>query len=330
MNKSELLRPADTNITHTPRNLSSQDLNLFAGASKSTPTPVKMLTIEGANVLKYQLFTVRPLRFYTSFTNILPISRGTLLKRLLRFFSTVQRITSGIWAIDEWSQEYYHWFADALPRIIAASEVAGVNHPVILPDYYEKRAFVADTLKLLDLRPVYYNRRKRLHVEKLLLPSHTAPVGETNFYYINQLRNKLIANKPAGTRKIYISREKATKRKISNELAVQKVVKSYGYEIHFMEDYSIEKQIDILSGSKSIIALHGAGLTNMIFMPSGSKVLEIRNEGDDRLNCFYYLASNLSHEYYYLTATGNKADSHDVIVNVDICKLENVIVSMEN
>ncbi|RAJ11091.1 uncharacterized protein DUF563 [Chitinophaga skermanii] len=329
MEKIELQAPTLHINTHTPLNLSMDDQHLFATASSLTPTPVSLLRVMNAHILKCQIFTWKPLRFYTAYTNILPISKWAISKRLFRFFTTASTISTAIWPTDEWSAEYYHWFADALPRILAATAIVGNSCPVLLPAYYAERTYIPSSLAFLGLQAIYYNKGKQLQVKELILPSHTAPVGESHPHYMKLLREQFIQHKPTGQRKIYISREKAQKRKISNEQAVQTLVKQYGYEVHVMEDYSLTQQIEILSSANSVIGLHGAGLTNMLFMPAGSKVLEIRNEGDNKLNCFYYLASNLQHQYYYLTAKGDKADTYDVIVEVDVKKLEEVMKLME-
>ncbi len=97
-----------------------------------------------------------------------------------------------------------------------------------------------------------------------------------------------------------------------------------------MEDYSLQQQVDLLSETKALIGLHGAGLTNMLFMPTGAQLLELRNQGDRSNNCFFSMAADLHHRYYYLTNAGNKADAYDVEIEVDIAALEAMIITMEH
>ncbi len=79
----------------------------------------------------------------------------------------------------------------------------------------------------------------------------------------------------------------------------------------------------------SLIALHGAGLTNMLFMNANTKILEIRNEEDKHNNCYFSLASDLDIDYYYLLSKGDSIETHTVNVDVDIEKLEQIILEME-
>jgi capsular polysaccharide biosynthesis protein len=167
-------------------------------------------------------------------------------------------------------------------------------------------------------------------VNKCLIPSHTANTGNYNHTLINELRDKFLGNiKIKGKRKIFISRLKAPKRKISNEQDVVNYLKSHNWEIHYFEDYSFKKQIEIISETKYLIGLHGAGLTNMLFMREGGKVLELRNENDNHNNCYFSLASELNHEYYYQLSKGNSIETHTVDIKVDIDLLKKNIELME-
>jgi capsular polysaccharide biosynthesis protein len=112
-------------------------------------------------------------------------------------------------------------------------------------------------------------------------------------------------------------------------MAVMELLLQYGYEIHFFEDYDLKKQIEIMSETKSLIGLHGAGLTNMLFMPANGQVLELRNENDAHNNCYFSLASDLNQAYYYLINTGDIEDTHRVEVTVDISKLKIAVELMK-
>jgi capsular polysaccharide biosynthesis protein len=52
---------------------------------------------------------------------------------------------------------------------------------------------------------------------------------------------------------------------------------------------------------KLLIGVHGAGLTNMMFMQKGNKVLELRKRDDKYNNCYFGLASACELDYYYLS-----------------------------
>ena len=83
----------------------------------------------------------------------------------------------------------------------------------------------------------------------------------------------------------------------------------------------VKEQLDIFSNCKTLIAIHGAGLTNMIFMQPNSNILEIRQENDCSSNCYFSMSSALDHNYYYLQAQNlRKTDimNASLFVNLDL------------
>lgn len=63
-----------------------------------------------------------------------------------------------------------------------------------------------------------------------------------------------------------------------------------------MEDYPLSQQIKLASSSKVLIGAHGAGLTNMIFMPAGSLIVELFPFGFEK-QIYRNLAETLGHRY---------------------------------
>jgi capsular polysaccharide biosynthesis protein len=125
---------------------------------------------------------------------------------------------------------------------------------------------------------------------------------------------KNLANSQSnGNNRIYISRNRSNRRKITNEKDLINVLKKYKFKIIYSEKISFEKQIKIFSNTKYILGLHGAGLSNLIWMKKKSYLIEIKPEIDLYLNCYFNLASLLNLNYHYL-----------------ICKKKNMFVSSKN
>jgi capsular polysaccharide biosynthesis protein len=58
----------------------------------------------------------------------------------------------------------------------------------------------------------------------------------------------------------------------------------------------------LFSSASHLISVHGAGLTNMLFMHTNTRVMEIRRR-DDLLNyCYFFMAHSLGLKYYYFLA----------------------------
>ena len=60
-----------------------------------------------------------------------------------------------------------------------------------------------------------------------------------------------------------------------------------GFDIIQFEDFSFAEQVKIAFNSKVLVSLHGAGLTNMLFMDKGNYVVELRQENDQINNCYF-------------------------------------------
>jgi len=314
-------------VRSKPKNLDVADLSLFSREFSKNIHATSIEVVRNADILRDTLFDKSSFKYLTDYTHLTKFSIRNKLKRLRLFWGSYDKVDRGIWIIDNWSLAYFHWLTDALTRLIASEEYLD-NHLILLPNTYNKNPYKG-SLEMLNFKVKYFDISKRLHVKELLLPSHTAPTGNYNKEIINKLRDRFLEkHKITPWKKIYISRQKAKIRKVTNEDEVVKLVNSFGFEIHYFEDYNFSEQVNLMQCTTHLIGLHGAGLTNMLFMQKNSKVLELRNKEDSHNNCFFSLASDLGHNYYYLLNDGNIKDTHFVNITVNIGNLEKAIVEM--
>ncbi|QCR22179.1 DUF563 domain-containing protein [Pontibacter sp. SGAir0037] len=313
-----------------PRNFEEKDRVLFQFALSVKITPTTVEVVNNVDILRNTIFNRYKLKFYSNHALLQKDSIKEKICKLLMLCRSSKKVDKAIWIIDSWSSGYFHWFTDALPRLIASEKLLN-NHVVLLPKAYQKEEFILQSLEMLDMQVEFYSTIQRVHLAELILPSHTAPVsGNYNQVYINKVRDKFLReNNLAPTRKIYISRKKANKRKILNEDSIVPLLESFGYELHYFEDYEFKDQLTLMHQTKYLVSLHGAGLTNMLFMAKGGKILELRNANDPYNNCYFSLASDLNHNYYYLSNIGNTSETHNVNITVDIPSLIEVLELME-
>lgn len=230
--------------------------------------------------------------------------------------------------MDDWSKEYFHWFTDALPRLIASEKYLN-NHVILIPKKIEKKyRYIKESLSYFKINYFFYETKK-IKINNLILPSHTSLTGNYNSSLINNVRDRFIdCNIVTANKRIFLSRRKARMRKIINENEVIDILLKYDFEIHIFEDYSLKRQIEIMQNTKILVGLHGGGLTNMLFMPREGKVLELRNMNDTSHNCFFSLASDLNHYYYYIENEGNTTNTHIVDIKVNLIDFENALKKM--
>lgn len=221
-----------------------------------------------------------------------------------RIRSKTKRLSgSYLWATDLFCTNYFHWFADVLPRLIVLPDKYR-SLTLLLPNSLAGIAYVKKTLDMLDIPYDFLEPNTVSHVDELIFASHTAPTGNYNDELIRRVGELVLAHEDTSFslgENIYVSRSKARKRKIHNERELLPVLREYGFAIVNFEDFSWTQQVGMLKNAKCVMGIHGAGLTNMLFMKTG-KVLEIRNTKNRVTNCYFSLASALDHTYFIVPA----------------------------
>ena len=137
-------------------------------------------------------------------------------------------------------------------------------------------------------------------------PAQITPSGKINPENINGVRQTILNYyKPKfknsfGTENIYISRSKAKYRKVLNEEELIPVLKKYDFKIIRFEEMPFSEQVECCYYARNIVSIHGANLTNSLFMQSGGNVMELRKNRDNYNNYFYAIVDSVNCNYYYM------------------------------
>ena len=324
----KVLFPESISKRKAPVNITESDIKLFSHEYEKKIHATSLTELKNVYVLNNTIFNLKSLQFYNKHSLVHPIKKKQLIKNLLLLSKKGKSIRSAVWIIDENAYGYFHWLTDCLCRLVAVQNHLK-DHVIILPSHLKNIKFIEESLPYFNIKAEYYDVTLPVKVKRLLLPSHTAPSGNYNTILVNKLREQFIgqnSNQPA--KNIYISRQNAEKRKITNEEAVITLLKQYHFEVHFFENYSFNEQVNLMKDTKCLIGLHGAGLTNMLFMSEKTNVLELRNAEDNHNNCYFSLASDLNLNYYYQINSGDRKDTHEVNITVDILLLKQNIERM--
>jgi len=193
---------------------------------------------------------------------------------------------------------YYHWLIESIPRIIKYKDSHSELSLLLIKPHYDI-AFVRDSLKPFAFKSIIVNDIWNYHITQGII----SPIQRYCYIYeasvIQEVRAlyhtyfiKEAIGKP--TRKIYVSRRNALKRKFENEQEVIKVMLANGFEIIDLEDATLENQIKLFAETRCFVTIHGAALTNMLFMQKGSIVLELRREKTTLFDHKSKVYSNLS------------------------------------
>jgi capsular polysaccharide biosynthesis protein len=240
------------------------------------------------------------------------------------------RVDEAIWVIDLWSENYFHWILECLPRILALRS-AGINLPLLLPEHLYKIPYIRDSLFDLNIQTFTYNFRQTVKVNRLFMPSHDSPCAFDRDYLKNLVDTYHTIDPPqvsGPSRKIYISRKDAGKRKVANEAELIPVLKEAGFECIQLEKLSFKAQRELMRETAVLLSVHGAGLANLIFMQRESKIVELHPDVDRYNSCFYHLASAIDMKYYYSFELGNNLNPQHANISIDIPRFKKMISSL--
>ena len=203
------------------------------------------------------------------------------------------------------------------------------NIPVLLNSNSAKTKHIINSLNLLQipfvLHDIFNKTGRVLNLYAVKVPR----VAEFNESLIQITRaafyKKLNLDEiKIPFRKLHVSRGKAKRRKIINENKLIDILQHNGFQTVFLEDYSLEEQIILLSEAKVIISAHGAGLTNIIFMNKETTVIELKAYNNDYW-CFYSLARLSGLKYKYLLCESDHYNHRNANIRVDISKITELI-----
>jgi capsular polysaccharide biosynthesis protein len=102
--------------------------------------------------------------------------------------------------------------------------------------------------------------------------------------------------------RLYVARAEAPKPRLLNEQELAAILANHVFESACLEKLRLSEQVKLASRSQMSVGLHGAGLTHMLWARAGASNLEIRGSTEMRNNCYFSLASDIGHHYYYVPA----------------------------
>jgi len=196
---------------------------------------------------------------------------------------------------------YYHSLLMSLARLRAVPENYQVSSTSILVPHGAARQ--KETLRLLGLMPSLavqeVARDETLLVETLVLPLGVCAASAfhpcvADFFRAIAAR----VSKPAQTtpQRIYVDRRSSRLRPLINERDLVAGLTGIGFVAVQPETMSVADQVRLFRGADTIVAPHGAGLTNLGFCRPGTRVLELLP--DSYCNwCFRNLAGLMQLNY---------------------------------
>lgn len=187
------------------------------------------------------------------------------------------------------SSNYYHFLIEHLGRL-ATMHILGISTGDLL--CWINNELLPFQAELLELAGIQQSQLRKLpphgyavHFDALCAPFPPTKGGhQTSASIANWARKVLIPrawnasgrpnNLPPERKRLYLSRNNTVRRRIHNEISeVWPWLSQHGFEYIEPEKLSVSEQLILFSQAEWIVGGSGAAMTNMIFMPIGSKIV---------------------------------------------------------
>lgn len=220
------------------------------------------------------------------------------------------------------ANNYYHWVVEHLPRLRAIEDGLGL-HPtdvdVLVRD--DAPTFVSSYLDRFGYATRTTSTGDATVLDTALVPDHTFrsrnhefSIAPGDVHWVRQrVTEGLDVDDGEFPKRIFVSREDTSNRRIRNRDAFERVLSEFDFETYELAELSVDDQIRMFSRAEVILGAHGAGLANQIFATDAT-VVELYGESLTQGIFFLVLANELGHDYYSLLCPD---DGRDIVVPVD-------------
>lgn len=239
-------------------------------------------------------------------------------------------LDSAVLLYNPWNRGYWHWVIDTLMRLEGveayAAETGERPTLVVGPDI---DGYQRETLELLGYGPDDWIEWNYLSatVDELVVPMGRPMLvnrkeGGLSPVYVDWLRERMrtaveargdLIDSGSFSSRVYISRDDADRRGVSNEEALFEALRDYGFERYLLAEMDTAATIALMMQADIVVAPHGAGLTDILYADDAS-VIEL-SRGERPNTWVYYMLSELvGLRYRHLPCA---VDGPDMRVDVD-------------
>ena len=174
---------------------------------------------------------------------------------------------------------YFFWMTCYMPRLLRVLDANLSPAPKLLvSNRWKNFEYVSSSLSTCPLDVECLDLDEHAFVSTLILPHARKATSYLNPAEIQRVVQHFLTafeiQPQPPTRKIWIHRSEKSRRALLNEDEVLAAVQKAGFEPIVFEALTLKQQIELMQQTKVLAGLHGAGLTNLMFLPANSTVLE--------------------------------------------------------
>ena len=261
--------------------------------------------------------------FFTAWT-ILKLNLIGLASLVINLFSVLPE-RRYYFILNIWGTGYHHWLTEVVLKLVLFEEELKKG-TILIPQ--NAPHFIKETLRILSFHNVEFFTGNVFAKHLTIITNPTS--GHYHPQHLAAIRDKFLQVVPATNEefsKIYVSRKNARARKIVNEDEVTCFLQGQGFKCIELENVLLTEQVNMFRNCQTLVSIHGAALTNALFMPPGSRVLEFYPKGfteRDYFNaCYHRLNEVLAHKHAYLFCEREfptrrfSLETNNIVVDID-------------
>ena len=234
--------------------------------------------------------------------------------------------------------QYWHWFFEDLPLIEAFRQIPDipiVTNPLLQYQLDSLSYFPDIAERIVEVSTPCLIPVKKLHVATYPAISYRGKVAS---WAVELLRDNLKPSEPGEFKRVYISRNDAVARNVTNEPAViDMLVNEFNFtpfnthRDNSMSNMSLNEKLKLFAAADIIISPTGAGLTHTHAMKPGCIVLDFNHEFEVAEECGWNnIADVCKLNWYTIDATTKgmpleRAKPKNSHMEVDIDKLRQAL-----
>ena len=198
--------------------------------------------------------------------------------------------------VSRWNvgSNFFHHFLDGLSRLTYLDQFPD-DCAILVPK--NPKPFAIRSYELLGISDrLIETGSEDWNIESYWFAAPTMLSGCPDPLGVHWLRKQFLpSRRPLPTRKIYLER-KARTRSLVNHEEVRRIFQKRDWEIIDPGDLGLDEQIAIFSEASAVVGAHGAALTNLLWAPPTTRILELMPSGR-RNGCYAGIAHVIGQDH---------------------------------
>lgn len=163
------------------------------------------------------------------------------------------------------------WFPDLAPRITLVTRAGDFGQALVALDTSHLRYLSPDLIPPTEGEPEGFRSASRRMLHTVAAQSVEEPVAALRHHVHTRIGPQ------TRRRRIVVQRKSRRERAVHNEARLLDRLAPLGFETLCFEDLTVEQQATAMAQADCVVALHGAGVANMLFVREGCLVVELSN-----------------------------------------------------